>query len=199
MKKYTRYYTTIITKDALGILLHSIFPFQSSDSMSSTLSSPSTPGTPCTPPLDPYEIEVIQKDDKEEVLDFLRRFFIRDEPLNVAVKLLDNDESRCAELEEYSLKELDNGFNLKAVSNGKIIGVSLNGILERGYINELAEVSCPNKKFEKVLMLLDHVAKESDVFSHFPDVDKAMCVKILSVDGKWRGRGIAKDLMNRTR
>lgn len=141
---------------------------------------------------------MIRAEDKDEVLRFLRTFFIRDEPLNHSIGLLDGKET-CSELEEYSIKDLDSGVNLKAVSNEKLIGVCLNGILTRGYVDEIEEANCEDKKFEKILRLLDHVAVESKIFSHFPDVDKAMCVKILSVDSSQRGRGIAKDLMNRTR
>jgi arylalkylamine N-acetyltransferase len=163
-----------------------------------SVSTPSTPSTPCSPPAEPYSIELVKDSDREELLQFLRTFFIRDEPINDSIGLLDG-RATCSELEDYSLKELDNGINLKAVSNGKIIGVCLNGILERGYVDEIEEVNCNDKKFAKILKLLDHVAVESKIFSHFPDVDKAMTVKILSVDSSLRGRGIAKDLMNRTR
>ncbi|KAH0821750.1 hypothetical protein GEV33_001041 [Tenebrio molitor] len=163
-----------------------------------SVSTPSTPSTPCSPPAEPYSIVLVKDSDREELLQFLRTFFIRDEPINDSIGLLDG-RTTCSELEDYSLKELDNGINLKAVSNGKIIGVCLNGILERGYVDEIEEVNCNDKKFAKILKLLDHVAVESKIFSHFPDVDKAMTVKILSVDSSLRGRGIAKDLMNRTR
>ncbi|KYB28020.1 Dopamine N-acetyltransferase-like Protein [Tribolium castaneum] len=163
-----------------------------------SVSTPSTPSTPCSPPAEPFSIEVITAGDADEVLRFLRCFFIRDEPLNHSIGLLDGKET-CPELESYSIKDLDSGLNLKAVSNGKIIGVCLNGILTRGYLEEIEEANCEDKKFESILRLLDHVAVQSDIFSHFPDVDKAMVVKILSVDSSLRGRGIAKDLMNRTR
>ncbi|RZB38781.1 dopamine N acetyltransferase, partial [Asbolus verrucosus] len=163
-----------------------------------SVSTPSTPSTPCSPPADPYDIEVIDDGDKEEVLQFLRTFFIRDEPLNFSLGLLEG-RATCAELEDYSIKDLNSGLNLKAVSNGKIIGVCLNGILNKGYVDEIEEACCEDKKFAKILKLLDHVAVQSNIFSHFPEIDKAMTVKILSVDSSWRGRGIAKDLMNRTR
>lgn len=136
--------------------------------------------------------------DRDETLQFLRKFFIRDEPLNYSLGLLEG-RSKCNELEEFCVKELDNGINLKAVSNGKIIGLCFNGILTKGYIDEIEEVDCPDKKFEKILKLLDHVAVESNVFGKFEDCDKALTVKILSVDSAWRGRGIAKELMDKSR
>lgn len=169
--------------------------FQSVDS----ISTPSTPSTPCAHPTDPYAIEVIKKSDLPEVLNFLRRFFIRDEPLNHSSGLLRGRDT-CPELEKFSVKDLGSGVNLKAVSDdGKIIGICLNGILERGYIDGIEESNCPDEKFDKILRLLDHVAKESNIFEKFRGIDKAMTVKILSVDSDWRGRGIAKELMNKTR
>lgn len=36
------------------------------------------------------------------------------------------------DLEAFATKELDNEVNLKAVHNGKTIGVCLNGVIERG-------------------------------------------------------------------
>lgn len=80
---------------------------------------------------------------------------------------------------------------------GEIVGVCLNGIMRRDDPEEI--FVCPNKKFEKILNLLDTVDKQADTFGQFPDVDQIMLVKILSVDGSWRGRGIAKALIDRTR
>lgn len=164
--------------------------FQSTDSMS-------TPSTPTTP-IEPYSIKPIKQADSESVLNFLRKFFFRDEPLNVDIKLLDTPDATCKELEDYSVKSIKDGLSLMAVSeSGKIIGVCLNGCMKREDPEE--EEDCPNPKFAKILKLLGTVDKQADVFGQFPDVDKVMIVKILSVDGSWRGRGIAKELMDRTR
>lgn len=168
---------------------------------STTSSTPSTPSTPCSPSInEPYEIEIITKDDKDSIIDFLKRFFFRDEPLNYHTGLLDGKDT-CLELEEYSVKDIGNGLNLKAVLNGRIIGVCLNGIVERGYLNDddNNNVHCNDEKFAKILELLHYVGHQSDIFAHYPEIDKAMTVKILSVDGSMRGRGIAKALMNKTR
>ena len=44
------------------------------------MSPPITPTTPISPK--DYEISVVTKEDKEEILHFLQEFFYRDEPLN---------------------------------------------------------------------------------------------------------------------
>lgn len=161
------------------------------------MSCPSTPSTP-TSPID-YEIHIATEEDREPILNFLQTFFFRDEPLNSYLNLINEENPRCIDLENFSLKELNNGVNLKAVHNGKIIGVSLNGVLERGWLNNDDSYKCDDEKFSIILALLDRVARESDPFKKYPDCDKAMTVKILSVDGAYRGKGIAKELMAKTR
>lgn len=161
------------------------------------MSCPSTPSTP-TSPID-YEIQIATEEDREPIRNFLQTFFFRDEPLNSYLKLITDENPRCLDLENFSLKEINNGLNLKAVYNGKIIGVSLNGILEKGWVDKCDPFKCEDEKFNIILGLLDHVAKESDPFKKYLDCDKAMTVKILSVDGAYRGKGIAKELMAKTR
>lgn len=158
-------------------------------------SCPSTPSTP-TSPID-FEIKVATKDDHQKVLDFLRTFFFRDEPLNDYLGLLTDENPICPDLEKYATKDIDNGINLIALYNGKIIGVCLNGVMEKGVEEEHFEIK--DEKFAKIVKLLTTVDRESDPFQKFPDCNKGMTVKIISVDGTYRGKGIAKDLMAKTR
>lgn len=166
---------------------------------SSTPSTPLTPDTPLLPPPEPYNIRTIGKEDTEKVLAFLRTFFFRDEPLNVDIKLLE-DEQTCPDLEEFSLKAIKDNVSLMAITDsGKIIGVSLNGLIERNIAADDDDLDVTDPKFSKILGLLNYVDKEANVFERYPDVNKMILVEILSVDGSWRGQGIAKKLMNKTR
>ncbi|XP_017786621.1 PREDICTED: dopamine N-acetyltransferase-like isoform X2 [Nicrophorus vespilloides] len=176
------------------------FIFDRFSKSSDSMSTPSTPTTPLSsPPVEPYDIQIITKPDVEKVIGFLRKFFFRDEPLNVNVKLLEGDDATCLELEEFSVKSIKDGLSLMAVSeSGKVVGVCLNGAMRRNDVEE-DEEDCPNEKFAKILNLLETVDKQADIFGKFPDVNSVMNVKILSVDTTWRGRGIAKQLMDRTR
>jgi hypothetical protein len=57
-----------------------------------------------------YTIVPITTRDTEKVLDHLRRFFFRQEPLNVYIKLLgENGDETCAELEKYCLRTISEG------------------------------------------------------------------------------------------
>lgn len=107
-------------------------------------------------------------------------------------------EHTCSDLEEFSLKAIKDEVSLLAITDsGNIIGVSLNCLIQRNAVEEEFIVKDP--KFSKILGLLNYVDKEADVFGRCPDVDKVILVEILSVDGSWRGQGIAKKLMNQTR
>lgn len=76
-----------------------------------------------------YQIQSVTKDDKLRVLNFLKKFFFRDEPLNQSIGLLaDREDFTCRDLENYSLTSLEDDFNLMAVlPNGTLIGAVLNG------------------------------------------------------------------------
>ncbi|XP_014291149.1 arylalkylamine N-acetyltransferase 1 isoform X2 [Halyomorpha halys] len=144
-----------------------------------------------------YMVAPITNDDIENVLAFLRKFFFRDEPLNLCIGLLD-EQPTCMELEKFCVEPIPDGFSLKAVSpSGDIIGVCLNGVVNRS--DEEEDMECDNAKFRKIQDLLDKVYTESDIFGRFPDVDKFLDIRVASVDKAYRGRGIAKALFDETR
>jgi hypothetical protein len=84
---------------------------------------------------------------------------------------------------------------------GRVVGVALNGSHEPGHLEEMQKNadSCPNPRFRNILQLLAAVERGSDVFSKFPDVDRLVELRILSVDTALRGRGIAKALLEESR
>lgn len=58
--------------------------------------------------------------------------------------------------------------------------------------------SCKHKKFVKIMGLLDHIDSQFDMFKHHPEVETFLDGKILAVDGKCRGQGIAGKLTDKT-
>lgn len=58
---------------------------------------------------------------------------------------------------------------------------------------------CQNPKFKKILQLLSFLKKQSNVFGLYPDIDKVLDIVILSVDESYRGQGICKALIQKTR
>jgi GNAT superfamily N-acetyltransferase len=85
-------------------------------------------------------------------------------------------------------------------ATGSVVGVVLNGTHEPGHLEEMERDAdaCPHPRFRKILQLLAAVERRSDVFGKFPDVDKLVEVRILSVDSAMRGRGIAKALLEKS-
>ncbi|XP_050476184.1 arylalkylamine N-acetyltransferase 1-like isoform X1 [Bombus huntii] len=147
-----------------------------------------------------YQIQSVTKDDKLRVLNFLKRYFFRDEPLNQSIQLLAGREDfTCTELEQYSLTSLENDLNLMAVlSDGTLVGVVLNGKMDPPCDEEPHYISkCRNPKFKKILQLLHHVDQKVNCEENFHGLD-VLEIKIISVDCEWRGRGVAKALLERT-
>ncbi|XP_017791477.1 PREDICTED: dopamine N-acetyltransferase-like isoform X1 [Habropoda laboriosa] len=147
-----------------------------------------------------YHIQVVTKDDKLRILKFLRRFFFRDEPLNQSIELIpENEDSTCLELEEYcSMSSLENNLSLMAVStNGAIVGVLLNGKMDPPSDEEPEYIStCENPKFKKILRLLNYVDRNVNRDGKFRGLN-ILEIRIISVDSNWRGKGIAKSLMEK--
>lgn len=106
-----------------------------------------------------------------------------------------------ARVNELFFFSIPAGLSLMAVSSsGCIMAVSLNGILRReNYENTSNFDDCTNPKFKKILQLLSTISKRSDVFGRYPNVDKILEIVILSVDESYRGQGICKALVERTR
>lgn len=90
----------------------------------------------------------------------------------------------------------------KAVSsNGDLIGVVLNNLtyrVDREKNNENDEDTKDNTKFNIITEFLDKVEREADVFQKFPNVDRVMDIKIISVDESFRGQGVCKALIDKT-
>jgi hypothetical protein len=60
-----------------------------------------------------YKIVHVTPKDTEKVLEHLRRFFFREEPLNIYIKLLgENGDEDCYELEEYCSQTIPEGIRV---------------------------------------------------------------------------------------
>ncbi|XP_024937375.1 dopamine N-acetyltransferase isoform X2 [Cephus cinctus] len=147
-----------------------------------------------------YHIQMITKEDIPRVLKFLRRFFFRDEPLNHSIQLIpEGEDSTCVELEEYCMISVEDNLSYMAVTtNGSIIGVQLNGKMEPLKDDEPEYISsCKNSKFKKILRLLRYIDLNVNRAGRFSG-QNVIEIRILSVDSTWRGRGVAKALMEKT-
>jgi len=85
--------------------------------------------------------------------------------------------------------------------NGDLVGVVLNNLTSRvdgGKNNESKEDTKDNTKFNNITAFLDKVEREADVFKKYPNVDRVMDIKIISVDESFRGQGVCKALIDKT-
>lgn len=144
----------------------------------------------------PYEIKIIQKEEKEEIVQFMRKYFMPDEPINTSINLVTEEKPFNEPLEEFLVEGYDSGVSLKAVQNGKLIAICISPIVERNKKHE--QVKSDNKDFMTILNFFAYVDEHCDAFQEFPDSDTAITITVLAVHPGYRGLGIARDMMMRT-
>ncbi|XP_068085812.1 arylalkylamine N-acetyltransferase 1 [Anabrus simplex] len=146
------------------------------------------------------EYALIPEKRYEDVIQHLRDNFFADEPLNYSVSLCRPGEPH-AELEQHSLNTLRDGLSLMAVkiSTREVMGVALNGVQRPGdaAAAKLKLETMTDKKFRKIFELLYDCNLKADLFSAY-HVDRIFECRILSVDKRFRGRGLAKELLQRS-
>lgn len=134
-----------------------------------------------------------------EVISHLRDNFFADEPLNKAARLCKKGEPHQG-LEELSYETLKDGLSLMCVSeDDEIAGVVLNGILRPGDMETAQKKNNmrDDESFKKIFNLIYSENLKFDLFEKF-QVDRLFDLRILSVDSKFRGQGIAKELVKRS-
>jgi hypothetical protein len=93
------------------------------------------------------------------------------------------------------------GISLMAVSeDGVVIGAILNNIMRRNDVNNCNNENCKESpKFNDITTFLDKAEREVDIFNQYPNVDLIMDMKIITVDKAYRGHGICKALVDKTK
>ncbi|PSN36878.1 Dopamine N-acetyltransferase [Blattella germanica] len=127
------------------------------------------------------EFGLIPEERYDEVIHHLRHNFFADEPLNHAVALCRPGEPH-AELEEHSLTTLRDGLSQMAVDTSS---------------GEAKLQTLSDMKFRRIFDLLYGVNGDLDLFAQH-GVDRIFECRILSVDKRYRGRGLARELLRRS-
>ncbi|XP_032518102.1 arylalkylamine N-acetyltransferase 1-like isoform X1 [Danaus plexippus] len=146
----------------------------------------------------PYTLRRLTPKDKDGVIEFMRRFFFRDEPLNFTINLLETPESRCYELEDYTASSLADGASVAAVDeNGEFVGMVINGVVRREEVDYTDKSEdCPHPKFKRILKLLGHLDREARIWDKLPlSCHTAVEIRIASTHTDWRGRGLMRVLV----
>ncbi|XP_050433455.1 arylalkylamine N-acetyltransferase 1-like isoform X1 [Adelges cooleyi] len=146
---------------------------------------------------DGFSIEAITNKDRQAVIEFLDKYFHRDEPLCNALELLDDIRAK-AKSDAINNSLLDNGLACKAVSSdGHLIGVIANSV--KCKFDKHGDDAEDDTKFQHITKFLNKIGKETNFFYQYPNVCRALTIDILSVDDKYRGKGVCKSLMDKAR
>ncbi|CAG9861170.1 unnamed protein product [Phyllotreta striolata] len=139
-----------------------------------------------------YEIKPVTEENRQEITDFLRTVFFKEEPLNAYLELITEENQACPTLEEFTLRHLDDGVNLMAVRNNEIIGICLCVAVEKGVTEPF---DCENEKYNKIVEVLDYAERQCDPFEVYPECVRGVAVQVISVKESCTGRGIAAHLI----
>ncbi|XP_014239679.1 dopamine N-acetyltransferase-like [Cimex lectularius] len=135
----------------------------------------------------------------DRVIYHLRNNFFADEPLNNSVGLCQRGESN-EELEKLSISTLKDRLSVMAInSNNEVIAVVLNGVLTEKDLDE-SLIKLENNSDEKcktIFRVLYRLNHSLQLFKKYK-VDKMFECRILSVDAKYRGLGLANKLIIRS-
>ncbi|XP_053956016.1 arylalkylamine N-acetyltransferase-like 2 [Anastrepha ludens] len=145
------------------------------------------------------EIRRIQLSDHDEVLNFLRTHFYREEPLTIGSEPKEQDK----EDEKFNMSQIAHGTSLMAVTESavggkrdRIAGVLISGPTSSNEAEHLFEEAARlgPTKWGKALQLLACTARDSNVGERY-NVAKTLYIHILAVDAEMRGRAIAARLI----
>lgn len=83
---------------------------------------------------------------------------------------------------------------------GVVVGAIINNIMRRNDVNNSNNENCKESlKFNNITTFLDKVEREVDIFGQYPNVDYIMDMKIITVDKAYRGHGVCKALVGKTK
>lgn len=106
-------------------------------------------------------------------------------------------------MKNKNILSCDSGMTFMAVSKtGDIMGVILNTVMLRddaGEEEDDDETCNKNLKFKDIVDLLDKIKREADVFAQYPNVNRILEIKIVTVNDAYRGQGVCKALIDRTK
>ncbi|XP_060870316.1 arylalkylamine N-acetyltransferase 1-like [Metopolophium dirhodum] len=147
-----------------------------------------------------FNIVPITDNDKQIIQNSLRQYFFHDEPLCVSLELIEERES-LIEFENFCTDLIKYGVSFMAISvdTGEMMGAALNSTVCRS--NEIKQYGDENKssKYNDIMVILDKAGRETDVFGQYPNIDRMMELKIITVNEEYRGLGICKALINKSK
>lgn len=151
---------------------------------------------------DNIRIRRIKLSERDEVLNFLRIHFYPDEPLNIGSAQKHQD----PEDEEFNISQIAHGTGLMAVQqhivNGflseRIVGVLLSGPKYSNEAEHLFKAAARHgsTNWGKIVEILAQAERDSNVYERY-NVESALHIHVLGVDGSLRGRAIGTRLIEK--
>ncbi|KAF9806327.1 hypothetical protein SFRURICE_001182 [Spodoptera frugiperda] len=149
-----------------------------------------------------FHVRKIKSEDKECVIDFLRKYFLRDEPMSQAVKLINGPNDRCMEAEKSVASAIDEGFSVTAVDeNEELVGVVINAAMHKNDCSDYKQAveKCANPKFRRILTVLMHMREKSRLWEKVPSsCGMVMDLTMASVHPNWRKRHVMEVLARKS-
>lgn len=88
-----------------------------------------------------------------------------------------------------------------SADTGEMMGATFNSTLCRG--DEIKQNSGQkndkSSPFNDIMVLLDKVEQDTDVFGQYPNIDRIMELKVITVNEAYRGQGVCKALVNKSK
>lgn len=155
-----------------------------------------------------YHVRVATPIDATMIFAYWNCNFDEDEPMMKSLK------PNCSEpfdeedsTEDWEEEKINSLFSLSlvALDNEKVIGFVVTKVLEQSEVDTMymnVEEFYPKSlrnAVEKMQNFLKHVASECKISSTFPECGKVLLIDVIYVDRSYRGKGIAKRLLEKTR
>lgn len=139
------------------------------------------------------KIRVANSDEHDEILNFLRAFYYKEEPITISHPQAGNTKDD----EDFTMSCLSHGTVLIAIDevSGKMVGALNAGPIEPGDADKMIEDAKTTEtvKWRDISLLLAYIEKKADVLKRF-HIPKALHVHALGVHHDYRGQKIGEKL-----
>ncbi|KAB0799473.1 hypothetical protein PPYR_07353 [Photinus pyralis] len=144
--------------------------------------------------MDQFYVRLATDADNDEIWEFSKKFYFKDEPLNNFLRL-----HECIERDSFPIVcDKDRNFFLLAVDQlSNIIAICKIELIKRD--DAKTATKCANVQYQKILDFIEYIDREGDLFNKFPQVEQVLQIKRLSVDTAWRRRSVAQNIIMKIR
>ncbi|XP_061393501.1 arylalkylamine N-acetyltransferase-like 2 [Musca vetustissima] len=148
---------------------------------------------------DDIELRIVQEEDREAILEVLRKFFFKDEPLTGFTEPMG---VASVTEEEYVLNQIKYGTSVMAIHKptNKVVGACMAGPQGVDEADHLFEESAKegDTKWGKILKMLACIERDAKVSQRY-GVEKILYIIGTCVDSSMRGKNLGSRLYNAVR